>query len=153
MGRNPFSDSGNYPPGTSAGDPRAPWNAPDRSHEHRWRHEEEDVIPEIEDGAAIFSEECQYAEGRYGDGWQCEEVRHYRFEYSWLESPDGKEWEIPPIEDWEGSDVVKAREVRQIERAFHEHGPGDKVAFDVDPDPKQGIVSISYDGWTLNYEP
>jgi len=144
---------GNYPPGTSAGDPRAPWNAPDRSHEHRWRHEEQDVIPEIEDGAAIFSEECQYAEGRYGDGWQCEETRTYRFEYSWLETEDDQEIELHPIEDWEKNDEAVREAVVAIEERYNNEGPGGDVTLDVDPDPKYGIVSIKWDGLTLNYEP
>jgi hypothetical protein len=143
---------GNYPPGAK-NDPNAPYNQPDRSHEHRWEHDEQYVTPMIEDGAAIFHEECQYAEGRYGEGWQCEETRTYRFEYSTLESPSGEKWEIPSIEDWAGSDVVKAMEVRRIEKAFHHHGPGDKVGFDVDPDPNAGVVTIEYKGWTLRYEP
>ncbi|AAL54946.1 hypothetical protein HfxHF1_185 [Halophage HF1] len=67
----------NYPPGTSAGDPRAPWNAPDRSHDHEWRPCDPDY-PILEDGAAIFLEACGYAEGRWGEGWECEETRQFR---------------------------------------------------------------------------
>lgn len=67
----------NYPPGTSAGDPRAPWNAPDHSHEHEWMPCEPDY-PIFEDGAAIFIESCHYAEGRWGEGWECEEMRSLR---------------------------------------------------------------------------
>lgn len=66
-----------YPPGTSASDPRAPWNAPDRSHEHEWRPQDKEN-PIFEDGAAIFLDYCDYAEGRYGEGWSCEETRHLR---------------------------------------------------------------------------
>jgi hypothetical protein len=67
----------NYPPGTSAGDPRAPWNAPDHSHDHEWRPSNGDY-PLFEDGAAVFAEYCEYSEGRYGDGWSCEETRWIR---------------------------------------------------------------------------
>ncbi len=34
--------------------------------------------PILEDGAAIFHERCHYAEGRYGEGWECEEARTFR---------------------------------------------------------------------------
>lgn len=143
---------GNYPPGAK-NDPRAPYNQPDRSHEHRWRHEEEQVNPVIEDGAAIFHEECQYAEGRHGEGWQCEETRTYRFEYSTLESPSGIETELHDITDWEhNADTVRER-IINIEEAFDFHGPGDEVSFDVDPDPDAGVVTIEYKGWILTYEP
>lgn len=68
---------GGYPPGTWAGDPRAPWNAPDHSHDHEFY----DVDgPIFEDGAAVFIGYCEYAEGRYGDGWACEETRYWRCE-------------------------------------------------------------------------
>lgn len=145
---------GNYPPGAK-NDPRAPYNQPDHSHEHRWQHEEEGVSPIIEDGAAIFHEECQYAEGRYGDGWQCEETRIYRFEYSKLVSPSGEEWEIPEIQEWNDHNLPEkhAEKVVTIEQRFHEFGPGDKVSFDADPDPKNGVVTIEYRGWTLYFEP
>ena len=65
----------NYPPGTSAGDPRAPWNAPDHRHEHKFYDVEG---PIFEDGAAMFYARCQYVEGRWGEGWSCEESRWWR---------------------------------------------------------------------------
>lgn len=139
----------NYPPGTSAGDPRAPWNQPDRSHEHEWAHDEQNLSPEIEDGAAIFHEQCMYAEGRYGDGWSCEEERYYRFEYSWLETPKGDEIELPTVENWDEVNEKLEHRVITIETAYRS---GD-ASIDVDPDPDYGIVTISYDGYTLNYEP
>jgi len=141
-----------YPPGTSAGDPRAPWNEP-RAHEHEFEPRQ-DRSPIIEDGAAIFHEECQYAEGRYGGGRQCEETRTYRFEYSTLESPDGKTVELPTIAEWP-SDMPDGRDgkVVEIEEAFHSHGPGDKVGFHVDPDPDCGKVTIEYEGWKLHFRP
>jgi len=142
----------NYPPGAKH-DRNAPYNQPDRSHEHEWVPDDMDN-PVIEDGAAIFQEKCQYAEGRYGQGWRCEETRSYRFEYSTLESPDGETWDLPTIQEWDqlndGSEV--AEKVIEIEEAFHTHGPGDTVGFDVDPDPDCGQVTISYDGWKLHFE-
>lgn len=142
----------NLPPGASS-DPRAPYNQPDRSHEHIWRHEEEQLQPVIEDGAAIFYEECQYAEGRYGDGWQCEETRTYRFEYSTLETPRGDKYDLPAIGNWDEADPVAAEAAVKVEQAFHSLGPGDKVSFDVDPDPECGVVTIEWNGYTLKFEP
>lgn len=142
---------GNYPPGAK-NDPKAPYNQPDRSHEHRWRPDDMEN-PVIEDGAAIFHEHCTYAEGRHGEGWQCEETRTYRFEYSKLVSPDGHEYDVKPIDEWEENiDLVKQKVVT-IEERFHDLGPGDEVSWDVDPDPDCGVVTIKYDGWTLRYEP
>jgi len=141
-----------YPPGTSAGDPRAPWN---ESHDHQHEFELLEESPIIEDGAAIFREECIYAEGEYGQGYQCEEARTYRFEYSILESPDGETWNLPTIHEWEDHDLPKKRseKVITIEQRFHELGPSEKVSFDVDPAPDCGQVTISYKGWKLHYEP
>jgi len=111
-------------------------------------------LPIIEDGAAIFHEKCQYAEGEYGQGWKCEETRTYRFGYSTLESPDGETVELPTIAEWP-SDMPDGRDgkVVEIEEAFHAHGPGDKVGFDVDPDPECGRVTIEYEGWQLHFKP
>ena len=142
---------GNYPPGAK-NDPRAPYNQPDRSHDHEWRPGDMDN-PVIEDGAAIFHERCQYAEGRHGEGWECEETRTYRFEYSTLESPGGKEWELPDITNWDEAPEEIAQKVILIEERFHGKGPSEKVNFDVDPDPDAGVVTIEYKGWTLKFEP
>jgi len=140
-----------YPPGAK-NDPRAPYNQPDRSHEHEWVPGDMDN-PVIEDGAAIFHERCQYAEGRHGEGWQCEETRTYRFEYSTLETPAGDEIYLPTIDNWDDVHPVVEKRVIRVEEAFHSYGPGDKVSFNVDPDPDCGEVTISYKGWKLRYEP
>jgi len=135
-----------YPPGTSAGDPRAPWNEP-HAHEHEFRPLEK--APIIEDGAAIFHEECIYAEGRYGDGWECEETRTYRFEYSTLESPDGETVELPTIAEWP-SDMPDGRDERviTIEEEFH---TGNADIVDIDPDRDDGTVTLEHDGWQLHF--
>jgi hypothetical protein len=140
-----------YPPGTSASDPRAPWN-PQHVHDHEWRPVEDELI--IEDGAAIFTEECRYAEGKYGEKWQCEETRHYRFEYNTLETPDGIEIELHDITEWEMNNETVRETVTQIEERHCYVGPGDEeTEIDVDPDPKYGHVAIHWNGYTLTYEP
>jgi hypothetical protein len=143
----------NYPPGMSKRDfVRAGIDQP-HAHEHEFTSEGMDG-PIIEDGAAIFREECWYAEGEYGQGWECEESRTYRFEYSTLESPDGEVVELPTIAEWP-SDMPDGRDgkVVEIEEAFHTHGPGDLVSFDVDPDRDGGVVTLEYKGWKLRFEP
>jgi len=139
-----------YPPGISAGSARAPWNEP-HAHEHEFMPVEE--LPIIEDGAAIFHEECIYAEGEYGQGWQCEETRTYRFEYSTLETPSGWEINLPTIDDWNEVYPTEEKWVIRIEEAFHKFGPSDEVSFDVDPDPDCGQVTIEYESWKLHFEP
>lgn len=141
----------NYPPG-AANDPRAPWNEVDHTHEHRWEREEFRLQPIIEDGAAIFTEKCTYKEGRYGDGWECEETRTYRFEYSTVDV-GGSVVDLPTIDDWDEVDEEVACCVMAIKKAYHEHGPGDKVSIDVDPDPDNGVVTIEWNGYELKYEP
>lgn len=67
----------NYPPGMSGRDfVRAGIDQP-HHHEHEWVPCEGEN-PVFEDGAAIFLEECLYAEGEYGQGWECEEGRQGR---------------------------------------------------------------------------
>lgn len=68
----------NLPPG-AANDPNAPYNQPDHSHDHEWC-DGDDENPIFEDSAALFYQECLYEEGRYKNGWQCEESRWLRCE-------------------------------------------------------------------------
>lgn len=142
----------NYPPGMSKRDfVRAGIDQP-HHHEHEWEHGDMDN-PVIEDGAAIFHQRCLYSEGRYGEGWECEETRTYRFDYSTIESPDGKEWELPDITNWDEAPEEVAKKVIIIEKRFHGKGPSEKVEFDVDPDPDNGQVTITYKGWELHFRP
>lgn len=138
----------NYPPGVTAG--HSHFNPPDRSHEHEWRVVGDDEGFILEDGAAIFREECIYAEGRRGDGWECEESRHYRFEYSHLSMLKGRSIHLPTIQNWEYVEDDVHEVVMEIEQAWHSDKRGIEV--EVDPDADDGHVSISYMGYTLNYE-
>jgi len=140
-----------YPPGVSAGSPKAPWNEA-HAHEHEFLPAETDVI--IEDGAAVFQMDCQYAEGEYGQGYQCEASKQYRFEYSTLESPNGETAELSTIAECPGQfpDEIRSK-IISIEDAFHTYGPGDTVGFSVNPDPDCGYVTIEYGGWKLHFRP
>ena len=66
-----------YPPGMSKRDfVKAGIDQP-HNHEHEWRLDDMEN-PMFEDGAAIFHEYCDYVEGRWGEGWSCEESRTLR---------------------------------------------------------------------------
>lgn len=141
-------------PPTSPPDP-----GPAATHDHEWRLVEE--APIIEDGAAIFPEECEWVEITgsthskkhdetfYNEGAECEKHRSYRFEYSHLVLGDGTEIEIPTIDNWDEADEMEAEMVKYIEEAYHS---GD-AEIDVDPDEKSGQVVISAYQWELHYEP
>lgn len=139
----------NYPPGAK-NDPRAPYNQPDHSHEHEWWPDEHNN-PVIEDGAAIFHQVCGYAEGRYGEGWSCNETRNYRFEYSHLESPDGEEFDLPEIGEWDTVDGYVGEQVIQVEFGFRKDDPDTTIA-DINPDRDEGWVVLERDGWRLHFE-
>jgi hypothetical protein len=147
---------GNYPPGTSRRDLIRGGIIEPHHHECEFHPvEDPEYSPIIEDGAAIFHERCRYAEGEYGEKWQCEETRTYRFEYSELESPSGKTWDLPDITEWDDHDLPEkhAEKVVTMEERFHGVGPSDEVTLDVDPDRDAGIVTIEYCGWKLHFRP
>lgn len=128
----------NYPPGMSGRDFVRAGIVEPHHHEHEWVGSDPGLI--IEDGAAIFSEECRYAEGRYGEGWQCEESRTYRFEerYVWIE---GEPNPLPFIE-WE--DAVMTVEIEDTK--------GELKVIEADPDPKKGHVLVQYGDIKILYE-
>lgn len=135
----------NYPPGVTAGHPY--FNPPDHSHEHHWMPEVN--APIFEDGAAIFHEECEYAEGEWGEGWQCEETRTYRFEASYIWYPNGQGGPIPHISDGEMPERMElgfANAERDANNMNADH-------IDVDPHPEDGEVRVENDGWTVVYKP
>jgi len=138
----------NYPPGMSGRDfVRAGIDQP-HSHEHEWVENCGVDGPIIEDGAAVFFQECNYSEGRYGEKYQCQETNSYRFEMDRLVMPSGFEHSLPTIEDW---DKI-APEVQDLIMEI-ESQPMDDVEMNIHPDPDNGEVAISYDGYTLCYEP
>ena len=66
-----------YPPGMTSRDfVKAGIDTP-HDHECEFEHARGEN-PIFEDGAAIFIESCHYAEGRWGEGWECEEMRSLR---------------------------------------------------------------------------
>lgn len=149
---------GSYPPGAK-NDPRAPYNQPDYSHEHEWYLD--DTSPILEDGAAIFIEECTWAVteahdmGRHGIeevkvGPECDERRTYRMELQEI---------TRIIEDGPNITIIEGNfdrfiEVLEdamftIEKAARE---GEASFIDVDPDREMGSVEVEADGYRAVYE-
>jgi hypothetical protein len=149
MGRRGFSG-----PPTSPPDPD-----PINTHDHEWRPTEDSPI--MEDGAAIFREECRWAEVTsathskkhdetfYGYGAECEETRSYRFEYSRLILADDVEVELPEITEWDEVPDPVERIVIEIEEMYH----AGEAEIHIDPDQQDGEAIISHGVWELHYEP
>jgi hypothetical protein len=139
----------NYPPGMSKRDfVRAGIDEHPNAHEHQWGPGR-DPGPLLEDGAAVFQEECRYAAGPDGHGWQCEETRSYRMEYDTLETPT-EEVELHEIDDWEENNEKVRAKVMHIEQAFME---GEAELTSIDPSPRSGEVAITHGEFTLCYRP
>lgn len=156
MRRNKFG--WNYPPG-AANDPNAPYNQPDHSHEHRWQSVKPDY-PIFEDCAAIFHEACEYAEGRWGEGWQCEETRWLRCEaVRIIKLRDGEPdvtYLVDEIEWEDGFSPVERlfeRTVVRIETTGPDPDEGIGV-LDVDPptDLGDGFVRVRVGSYIVEYE-
>jgi hypothetical protein len=151
---------GGYPPGTSRRDLIRGGIIESHDHEHEWEMDDHRADPIIEDGAAIFHLQCRYVEGRYGEGWKCEETKTYRFEYNTLVTPfcRGDEcYELPEIDEWENDCISEdfddyiGKAVIEVEERFHS---GDKdVTIEVDPDPDDGEVVIKWHGLELSFTP
>lgn len=144
----------NYPPGMGRRDKIRAGIIEPHAHEHEWWPDEHNG-PLIEDGAAIFTQVCEYSEGEFGEKWSCDETRTYRFEYSTLETPDGDKYDLPTINKWDEIDSDEiAEKVVRIEEQHCYVGPGDEeTTMKVDPDPDCGFVSIEWNGYTLYYRP
>lgn len=144
--------AGNLPPGVSPSHPH--FNPPDRSHEHLWDGGRADEYPLFEDGAAIFIESCSYVEGRYGEGWQCEETRTTRCEIdrvieireekpniTYLASEEDETWHI----GWIIEDALILVETATDSSLTIEH---------IDPpsDLNDGYVEVSIGDYRVIYE-
>jgi hypothetical protein len=138
----------NYPPGMSKRDfIRAGIDEHPNAHEHEWRPG--DSGPLLEDGAAMFREECGYVGGPHGHGWECEETRSYRMEYDTLETPTG-EVDLHEIGEWEENNEKVRDKIIEIEEAW---AAGEGELTSIDPDPRSGEVAITHGDFTLCYRP
>lgn len=149
--------SDNLPPGVTNSHPY--FNPPDTDHKHEWMPSND--YPTFEDGAAIFIEECVHetvlgtergyeGERVVTDSIPCEETRSFRFEYDSLTYPDGKEVDLPPFDEIIESPRDLQEQIIEIEEAVTQHP--EQTIVDVDSDPDNGQVTITYDGYTLRYE-
>ena len=156
--------SGNLPPGTTLADINRHYSGGIPNHEHEW----EPILglsPVLEDLAAIFHEQCRWAEivGSYHDqqrdetyyetGPECEAKRHYRFELGYVVHESGTRLDRDDInqleEDGDGLFETVIESVIAAERAF----PDETEVVDIDPDRHQGQVIIRHDGFELGYTP
>jgi hypothetical protein len=72
--------------------------------------------PIFEDGAAIFHERCDYSEGRWGEGWSCEETRSMRCDLERVV----KIREGAPNVSYLASDEYPTERWNYVERIFEE---------------------------------
>ncbi|WP_436935451.1 hypothetical protein [Halovenus marina] len=154
--------SGNLPPGTTRADIDRHYGGGIPDHEHEWVPVQ-GLSPILEDMAAIFHEQCRWAEvvdsytdyrrdeTYYETGSECEAERHYRFELAYVVDESGTRLDRDDIDrlEAEGDDgferVIEA--VIAAERAF----PGETEVVDIDPDRRNGQVVIRHDGFELGY--
>lgn len=147
---------GGYPPGTSASDPRAPWNAPDTSHEHDFEFRERS--PVFEDWAAIFRMECRHrtvldAEKGYEgemvvtNAIECEEVRNVRYDASYLWYPNGQGAPVPEP----GEELPPRMESALIE-VEQAAATGDADIITMEPPDIGNRVVVEYDDWRVIYK-
>jgi len=137
----------NYPPGAE-NDPNAPYNQPDMSHTHEWEPCF-DSWPHLEDGAAIFIEECVWekalsAEKGYEGGYivtnsiPCKETRKTRVEAKRaVHKPRSVSVAIPPLDKRDEISPLAENALVSVERAYRE---GDVDLDKVVPDPNSGHV-------------
>jgi hypothetical protein len=149
--------NGNYPPG-AANDPRAPYNEPDTSHEHEWVPAEDGPI--LEDGAAIFVENCRWEkvlnaekgyEGDYvvTESIPCDEQRTTRMEAKRAADVERDLMvAIPPKDEYDEISPLAEEALCAVELAWRE----DEVNYnEVDPDPQHGHVVAQADEYRVVY--
>jgi hypothetical protein len=151
--------SGNLPPGTSASDIDRHYGGGIPEHDHEWMPVE-DQSPVLEDMAAIFHEQCRFAEvvdsytdhrrdeTYYETGTECEAERHYRFELAYVIDESGQRLDRDDIDrlEKEGDETV-IEAVIAAERAF----PEETEVVEIDPDRQEGRVVVQHDGVELGY--
>lgn len=129
-----------YPPGMSKRDfIRAGIDEGPHHHECEFYPEEG---PILEDGAAIFIAECEYADRDYS----CDETESFRFDYDRLILPDGEEIVVRDVSAWdyEYETGVVGSLVVAIE---NEHfGTDGGIIESIDPDPHDGQVVLKTKG-------
>lgn len=155
--------SGNLPPGVTPADIERHYGGGVPAHDHEWMPVE-GMHPVLEDMAAIFHEECRFAEvvdtytdhrrdeTYYETGAECDAERYYRFELAYVKT-DGERLDRDDIDrlEQDGDDRFETviETVIAAERAF----PEETEVVDIDPDRQEGQVVVRFDGFELGYGP
>lgn len=151
--------SGNLPPGVSSADIDRHYGGGVPNHEHEWMPVE-GLSPVLEDMAAIFHEQCTWAEVAsavtsekhdetfYGYGAECEAERHYRFDLAYVIDESGQRLDRNDIDRLEDDETV-IEAVIATEQAF----PEETEVVEIDPDRNEGRVVIEHNGVEIGYGP
>ena len=125
------------------------------THDHEWFPIED--TPMLEDGAAIFMEQCRWAEtetihmGEYGTeeavvGAECEESRSYRMELAWIE----KKIDGAPNIFYLGSELDHFWLIAEEALIPIETRNSEITA--IDPDKDLGYVVVENSDWRVKYK-
>ena len=156
--------SGNLPPGVTPADIDRHYGGGIPDHEHEWEPVQ-GLSPVLEDMAAIFHEQCRWAEvvdtytdhrrdeTYYETGAECEAERHYRFELAYVVDESGTRLDRDDIDrpGENGDDRFETIAEAGISAAQALSDETDAV--DIDPDRRNGQVVVRHDGFELGYEP
>jgi hypothetical protein len=126
-------------------------------HDHEW-HPVDDAFPVLEDGAAIFYEECNWAVtktidmGKYGTeehavGPECEASRRHRMEAARITADFGYGDVVLTGEYWSLFPEVVEAAFEAIETA----DDGDLEILRFDPDPNKGEFYVAAGGYEILY--
>jgi len=156
--------SGNLPPGTTPADIDRHYGGGVPDHDHEWIPVE-GLSPVLEDMAAIFHEECRFAEvvdsytdhrrdeTYYETGAECEVEHHYRFELVYVDLPGQGRLDRDDIDRLEDEGDDKFETVIEAVIAAEQAFPEETEVVEVDPDRQQGRVVVQHDGFELGYGP
>jgi hypothetical protein len=155
--------SENLPPGVTPADIDRHYGGgsiPD--HEHEWVPVQ-GLSPVLEDMAAIFHEQCRWAEvvdsytdhrrdeTYYENGAECEAERHYRFELAYVVDESGTRLDRDDIDRLEAEGDDRFESVIEAVIAAEQAFPEETQVVDIDPDRRNGQVVVRHDGLELGY--
>jgi len=154
--------SGNLPPGVTPADIDRHYGGGIPDHEHEWVPVQ-GLSPVLEDMAAIFHEQCRWAEvvdsytdhqrdeTYYETGAECEAERHYRFELAYVVDESGTRLDRDDIDRLEEQGDEHCETVIETVIAAERAFPDETEVVDIDPDRRNGQVVIRHDGFELGY--
>lgn len=134
---------GGYPPGMGRRDKIRAGIIQPHSHECRFPPDDPDG-PWFEEHTASFSIQCEYVEGEYGEGWNCEEEKSYTMELSWLEHlREGAANIYYLASEFDNLPCVTEPGLIEVEQSG--------TVVDCDPDPDYGSVTVESENWRAKY--